>query len=142
MIFWDASAFVRAFLAEDPGYGHARSLFFKEPRHSGSTLLWPETAGALLRRARARWANRSFDTAEVELVLARFELVDLTPDVSERAVELVMRSRLSGPDAAHLASALKLARTSGTRGFRFACSDRELAAAARASGLRVVSPGL
>ena len=142
MIFWDTSAFSRAFLKSDPGYGQARSLLISDGRHAGSTLLWPETASALSRQARTRGASRGFDIEAVRRFLERLELVDFSSDLAGRALDLVIRLRLLGADAAHLATALDLSRRSGRRGFRFACSDRELAASARTMGLRVVSPGL
>lgn len=142
MIFWDTSAFARAFLAEDPGYGHARSLLKLDARHACSTLLWPEAASALLRRAKVKGQQRHFDIVQVRQMLEGFEQVDLLPEVAERAVELVRRFNLSGPDAVHLASGLEFARKAGKRGLSFASSDREQGTAARLAGLRVVSPGL
>ncbi|MCE9581019.1 MAG: type II toxin-antitoxin system VapC family toxin [Planctomycetes bacterium] len=142
MIFWDTSAFARAFLAEDPGYGLARNLLRSDARHACSTLLWPEAASALLRRAKLKGQQRGFDIVQVRKVLEGFERVDLLPPVAERAFELVRRFNLSGPDAVHLASGLEFARKAGKRGLTFASSDREQASAARASGLRVLSPGL
>jgi predicted nucleic acid-binding protein len=142
VIFWDTSAFARAFLENDPGYGQARSLLTADARHAGSTLLWPETASALSRQARSRGAKRGFDVEAVRQFLERLELVEFGSDLATRALDLVIRHHLLGADAAHLATALDLSRRSGRRGFRFACSDRELATAARSQGLRVVSPGL
>lgn len=142
MIFWDTSAFAKAFLPEEAGHDHARNLMIKEPRNAGSALLWPETASALLRRARARGLRRGFDVSGVRGVLDSFEIVEFNAGLAAAAFEFVDRFLLSGSDAAHLATAAALARRAGRRWFTFATSDLDQAAAARWAGLRTVTPGV
>ncbi|MBI2920141.1 MAG: type II toxin-antitoxin system VapC family toxin [Planctomycetes bacterium] len=142
MIFWDTSAFARAFLPDESGHEHARNLLMNEPRNAGSALLWPETTSALLRRARARGSKKGFDVSGVRTILESFEIVDFNATLAAAAFEFVDRFLLSGSDAAHLATAVALARRAGRRWFTFATSDVDQAAAARWAGLRTVTPGV
>ncbi|KAF0246306.1 MAG: hypothetical protein FD180_794 [Planctomycetota bacterium] len=79
--------------------------------------------------------------AEVLRVLGGFLIVDFTQNLSAQAVQLVRAHGLRGADAVHLASALHLSKRLRLRRFHFATSDDAQADAARAEGLRVLSPG-
>jgi hypothetical protein len=140
MIFWDTSALVAAYLREDPGHARARSLLTGKDVSSASTLLRTEAVAAVVRRL---GADRRLGQAVLALVrgqLRAFVLVPVSADVLARAERLILRHRLRGADAVHLASALESRALLGRAGLRFATSDGEQAAAARAEGLRVLDP--
>lgn len=137
MIFWDTSAFARCFLPDEHGHKHALNLLRRETRHAACTLLWPEATAALVRQARG--PSRLLD--EMLRVLSTFEIVDFGSGLCDPSVALIRRHRLRGADGAHLASAVYTWRRLGLKTFFFVTSDDMQAAAARAAGLHVLSPG-
>ncbi len=66
--------------------------------------------------------------------------VEVSPQVSDAAAELVTKRPLRAADAIHLASALLF--KDDTTDLLFAAWDKRLASAARAEGLTVLPPGL
>ena len=134
--YFDSSALVKAVLLE-PGSAHARRLWDDVSLAAASRLATVEVPAALaaarrsgrlssagLRRATELWAERRRDLAHV----------DLDPGVASLGADLAMVHRLSGADAVHLASALRLGPE-----VVFACWDERLRLAATAEGL-VLSP--
>jgi predicted nucleic acid-binding protein len=65
--------------------------------------------------------------------------IPVTAEIHAVLRELLERAPLRGMDAIHLASARWVERQLGSA-LSFYCSDRKLAAAARATGLAVVDP--
>lgn len=85
------------------------------------------------RREVALATRRDGDRATVsraQMVMESLELIELTPELADRAGRL---SSLRALDAIHLASALSL-------GDAFVAYDRRLHDAAAAAGLRVLAP--
>ena len=130
--YFDSSALVKAVLLE-PGSAHARRLWDDASLSASSRLATVEVPAAMaaarrsgrlshagLRRATELWAERRRDLAHVEL----------DPGVASLGADLAMEHRLSGADAVHLASALRLGPE-----VIFACWDERLRAAAMAEGL-------
>lgn len=131
MIYIDTSALMTLMTADEstsPAV-HAYVRDSDQPLVS-SALLAVETRRAILR-------NHPGEVAKGELVLARIELVDITPAVVELA------SRLPDPvlwtlDAIHLATALILRENIEA----VLTYDERLARAAARHGLPVASPGI
>ena len=133
LVYLDASALVKVYVAEADSDQVQRLLRGRSQpttcRHSHV-----EVVSALWRRARAGEISetaRDRAAATLERLLARMKVVEVTPAVTGRAVELVQRHPLRAGDAVQLASALHLAAQSG-RTVRFLCYDGALTAAARA----------
>ena len=142
MIFWDASALIRAFVASEPGHGQATSLLTRKGQHAASILLPAEATSALLRRSGRKGVFPAAFLVDLEQTLGALYLVEIQREASDLARQLVKEHRLRGADSIHLACALLTARQTGRDSLRFATSDAEQAEAARASGLRVITPGL
>lgn len=136
--FWDSSGFVKL-LIEEPGRELAVDAWNDADRNITSRLAVPEVSAALAaarrsgrldgpsdREARRRWAQH----------LDSVDLVELSPDVGDRAADLAIEHALSGADAVHLASLLTISRTEPV----LITWDRRLAAAAASAGLSV-APG-
>ena len=140
MIFWDTSALVKAYFEPEPGHARARNLLLGSEPQCASTLILPEAAGAITRRA---GRNIRLRDAVLNLLEEHLEGMNLTP-MSEPdiglSLKLIRRHSLRGADAVHLAAALLLSKERGNRKFRFITADAEQAAAARAEGLRVLEP--
>lgn len=100
---------------------------------SGLVSSW--LTAAELRRAAGRTGKPSA-VAHVDETLNAVVLIEMTPALLEAAGE-VQPAELRTLDAIHLATALSM----GEPGLEFITYDDRLAMAARAAGLRVLSPG-
>jgi predicted nucleic acid-binding protein len=137
-MFWDTSAFVKCYGGLEPGHARARSLLFKEKGHKGSSLLWPESVSAIVRKLGPNRRLRESLLRLCEDHLKHFDLVPLDQAHMESAVRLIRKHGLRAADALHLAAALMLSREMGRARFRFATSDALQGRAARAEGLKVL----
>jgi predicted nucleic acid-binding protein len=140
VIFWDTSALVKCYSALEAGHERAKNLLLGERGHKGSILLWPEATSAVVRRTAP---DRRLGDSILRLLkdhLQRFDLMPIDDAQVELAVKLIRRKALRGADAIHLAAALSLARELGKGALRFASSDGDQAAAAKAEGLKVIEP--
>jgi len=138
MIFWDTSALIRCYEADEPVQGHAMNLLLRESGHKGSSLIKVEAVSAIIRRFSRRRAVRASLLALLEEHLSHFDLVPIDEHLMELAVKLVRAHSLRAGDALHLAAAVRLARDLGKRRFRFATADTEQADAAEAAGILVI----
>ena len=120
-------------------------LFLPEPETqalraflAGPTrLVASEIVRVELLRALRRAHVREEITTEANVYLATLRLLRLEPGILERAARIAPAD-LRTLDAVHLATALEFSRAPVT----FLSYDQRLAAAARAHGLAVVSPGV
>ena len=138
MNFWDSSAVIEAFDASSSVRRRFENLLRQKTRHAASRLILPEVVSALARRNRSNPAQASLAVREVMETFARFSLHPVADDLIEDSLAIAREDRLKGADAVHLATALSLARDIGRRGFAFITLDKELGAAARSRGLRVL----
>ena len=140
MIFWDASALIRCYVADEPGSARARHWLTHEEGHQGSALLVAEAISAIVRRLRP---NRRLIDRQLGLLeehVAGFALVPVGEAQLEGAERLIRKHALTAADAIHVATATLHARDLGIRTMRFATCDAAQAAAARAEGLKVLEP--
>jgi predicted nucleic acid-binding protein len=135
--FLDASALVKRYVHER-GSDYIRGLVRRKRRLAASQLSLVEVTCAIWRRSRAgdlgggdakRLIKQlATDLSELEVLEARTAVLLLATAVAER-------HPLRAYDAVQLASALRLATSSGIA-TTFVCSDENLCAAAVAEGLR------
>jgi predicted nucleic acid-binding protein len=137
----DSSALVKRYVAE-PGSAAVRALLRGPARPATSRVAFAEVAAAVARRQR----EGDLSAAARDRILSRLRrdmdalvVVEVTADLMESLAGLVRTHPLRGFDAIHLASCLAI-----TRGVpasaEFVCTDPGLAEAARACGMRVVTP--
>jgi predicted nucleic acid-binding protein len=138
MNFWDASALVKVLDESEPGHDRASNLLRQKVRQASCILLPVEIASAIARRYADRPDARRQLRSAWEGLLPGIQLHAIDP-LADGAALLAHRRRLRAADAIYLAVALDL-RAELTRKLVFVTADRELAAAARAEGLRVVTP--
>lgn len=103
-----------------------------------SALSYVESVSALTRgRDTRRFPAARFEAGleELERLWAAIEVHTVTPEVIRDATRVVTDHRLRAYDGVHLASALAVVRVERVT---FACWDRELRAAAGASGLALI----
>jgi predicted nucleic acid-binding protein len=107
----------------------------------------PELVAALTRKMNggevalgdAQRASVNFRSDYREL----YQIVELTPAVAEKAMDLVQRHRLRGYDSVQLAGAVELQHLRESVGmvpFVFVCADENLNQCARLEGLTVINP--
>jgi len=136
MIYWDTSALIKSYNADEIRHSRAENLREAKIRHVSSALLRAELLGVVCSRL---FPNKSFMKAMVTEVLEDLEdwtFLAVDPHV-ETAGALCERYGLRGADAIHLASALTL-RRDVSRKFRFASADRKQLDAAGAENLKVI----
>jgi predicted nucleic acid-binding protein len=129
--FLDASALAKRYV-EEPGSDRVDELLGEATSLGVAVLCLPEIVSALCRRRRERaLTRRQYLAAKKALLrdLADAEVVQLTPEVVGRAVELLEAHRLRAMDALHLGCAI------AWRTERFVSADRTQAEAAGAVGL-------
>ena len=138
MNFWDSSAVV-ALLVSQPGSEDAVDLFASDPLVLvwwGTTVECGSAISRLRREGLLSEADSTLVNAELERLAAGWSEVEPAGAVRAGARELVQRYPLKAVDALQLSAAkIALGEVSGAAGF--VCLDRQLAAAARAEGLRV-----
>lgn len=127
IIYFDASAFVKRYLAES-GSDVLRRASELADRWFMSRVGYVEALGAIARRAR----HPDFAVFHAEWRLVN--VLDVREEVAELAGRLAVEDRLNALDAIHLASALPLIDDE----LKFATWDRRLHAAARRRGLAVL----
>lgn len=125
MIFLDASAAVKA-LIEEPESAAVLRLFADGAEFVASRLLAVELHAVADRR--------SLNHESTDDLLSHISLVSLDDDTMNRAIRL--HSGLRSLDALHLATAIRLRDTITA----LLTYDHDLAEAARAHGLTVISP--
>lgn len=136
MIYWDTSALLKAYNADEAQHARATNVKETRCRHVSSALLRVELLGAVCSR---HFGNKSLMKAlmrEAHEDLKNWTLLAVDPYL-EPAGALCERHGLRGTDAIHLASALTL-RREVTRKFRFASADRRQLAAAKVERLTVI----
>ena len=138
MTFWDASAFVMAYVPLERDHARAASLLRSEPRHAGTVLLRPEATSALVRRHGRDVVTRDRVLALMDVHLKDFDLYPVDDGLLDRAVVLIRRRALRSADAIHLAGAVRIARDLPRAPIRFVTADTEQARPARAAGLRLI----
>jgi predicted nucleic acid-binding protein len=127
VLYLDASALVKLAVEEPEGEALREAGVGWEHR-AASVVATVELTLAVHRAAGADAGVRAMR------VLAPLEVIELTPQVIERAGRA---APLRALDAIHLASALSI----GNRLGAFVTYDRQLGCAATAAGLDVLSPG-
>lgn len=128
-IYLDASAIVKLVVTEPETAALRRFV-------AGDVLrLTSRVATVEVRRAIAR-GGRPGDADRADAVLAGLQVIELGPEIADRAAALEPAT-IRSLDAIHLASALGL----GPELDAFVAYDRRLADAARAAGLAVAAPG-
>lgn len=135
--FLDSSAIVTAY-ASDAGIDRKRELL--SGRVTVSRLTEVETVSGLVRLARENSLRaRSRDVAITEFLgdFARWHIIELLPEITAGAREMLKRHPLRAGDAIQLASGLSV--NAGVAGAldSFVTFDRRLADAARREGLHV-----
>lgn len=126
-------------LVEEAGSEYAERVWNEPDAATASRLVVPEVGAALSAARRAgrlgeeaqRRALREWGRFRIEV-----DVLELTPEIADRAAELAAAQALSGADAVHLASALSLADCRPL----VVTWDRRLASAAFAAGLDVAPP--
>jgi len=145
--FLDTSALVKRYVQE---VGTAwvveattqSSSYLHIPRVTG-----PELMAALTRKiSRGEVAPGDAQRAAVNFrsdYHGLYHIVELTPTVAEKAMDLVQRHRLRGYDSVQLAGAVELQHLRESMGmvpFIFVCADENLNQCARLEGLTVINP--
>ncbi len=142
--YLDASAWVKRY-HQEAGTLWVRELFGKEPFLACGSIGLVEVTATLARKQKTNAFSPS-ELAEKLLDLTghweNFIQIHLFPEALTLARDTAHRLALRGADAVHLASALILQQRFTEAGDRviFVASDRELKAAAQASGLEVIDP--
>lgn len=135
--FFDTSAIIATYTGQ-PGGARARALLAERP--AVSRLAEVEAVSALARLAREISLPDDRRDAVISAVLGDFvawDVIEVTPDVTARARELLVRHVLRASDAIQLASALQLQARAAQSLDAFVTFDRRLIAAARAERLKV-----
>lgn len=146
MIFYylDASAWVKRY-AQETGSRWMEELFAQEPRLACASLGVVEVMATLARKHKAKQlADADFEEQSENVIDDWDDLaqIHLTPEALLFARESAYRMALRGADAIHLGSALLFRQRFTVPGDEviLVASDRELKAAAQASGLSVLDP--
>lgn len=140
ILFVDTSALVKIYIGE-PGSERMREAVAREEPAVASRLAFAEIHATFARRRREGLLLASeFDQLRLRFGEDWEELtqVPIGPEVLALVPGLCERHPLRGADALYLASALLL-RQEGLE-TTFACSDRNLLAAAAAEGLAIFDP--
>lgn len=138
MIFWDTSALLRCYEANEPSHVRAKNLLLREKGHVGSALIRLEAVSGIRRRFARDKGMLSTLVRTVRGHLDHFDLAPLEERVLDKAMAVIERHALRAGDALHLASAILLSKDLGRRQFRFATVDDEQGIAASAEGLKVI----
>ena len=136
--FFDSSALLKLYLVED-GSERVRAAARVRSRVVVSRIAYAETAATLGRLFHDGDIDEPKHDALLDLLdedFPKFDVIEAKRWLGSTLRDLIGRRRLRGMDAIHLASALTLKPRP-----RFWSSDRDLADAAEAEGLRVIRPG-
>lgn len=131
-LYLDSSAVVKLF-AKEAGSSNLVELLRSELGGSGSRLIVSRLTRVETLRSLRR---RGVDVSAAKAFLAQADLIEL------RAEDFILAETLTPPqlrslDALHLASAIRLSQLD----IGFVTYDRQLGAAARDAGLKVLTPG-
>lgn len=140
MNFWDSSALVRCTHAREQGHARALNFLGQPVRQIASVFLRTECVAGISRSRRHDPSGRRSTLRWLEAQLRRFALLELTPEVLDRACTLASKHFLRAGDSIHLASALDFAGPTDRKRLVLITCDDEQARAAAAEGLRVVRP--
>jgi len=140
-VYLDSSALVKRYVKE-PGSREMKRLFGGGEALLVSAIGWAECLAALSRKRHdGTLSVRSHDRA-CEALSDEWKSMNeiaVTSEIHQSVRDLLSQTPLRGMDAIHLASALWAERRL-EESLPFYCSDRKLAAAARALGFAVVDP--
>jgi hypothetical protein len=147
--YFDSSALVKRYLAETgSAWVQARC---NDPARTIVTadLSRVEVAAAFAAKLRGRFITQAeYQEARAKLAAdtrKRYQLVPVTPQRVDEAIELTARHRLRGYDAVHLACALRLNRALMDHQLptlTLVAADNDLLKAAQAEGLETENPDL
>ena len=148
LLFWDASALVKAYSTEAGTPIVLGAIKVMRGRGSVLTeLVVLEAFTVLAKLWRAKNLTRHAYTAAIDELShdyrAAFDVVEVDGPIRQQAFELARRYRgsaLGAMDLLHLASALEAARERRPEPLVFATSDGPLQSAAAAEGLRTFNP--
>jgi predicted nucleic acid-binding protein len=132
--FLDSSALAKRYVAE-PGSERVDDLLAEASSLGVSVVCLPEIVSALCRRRRERaLGRRQYDSAKAAVLgdIADADVIQLTPEVVRRAVDLLERHPLGTIDALHIGGAL------AWEADRFVSADRRQVRAALSAGLDCV----
>lgn len=135
--YFDTSSVI-PLLVDEVASERCERLWDEAARAVSSRLLYPEARAALAQAARTGRLSRAEHraaVAELDALVAEFDVVELTAEVAYSAGELAEQHALRGYDAVHLAAALTLAEDD----LVFVTGDVQLVAAARGAGLAVAA---
>jgi predicted nucleic acid-binding protein len=138
MIFWDTSALIRCYEANERSHARAKNLLLHEKGHIGSALIRIEAFSGIRRRLGNDKGNLRSLLTTIEEHLDHFDLSPIDERVLEKGINLVDRHALRAGDAIQLAAAVLLSKDLGRRQMRFATVDAEQAKAASSEGLKVI----
>ncbi len=147
--YLDTSALVKGYAQED-GTTWVTALLTSLVGHEIYTtrVAGPEMVAAFARKARTAAvtpdeAARITDVFRYDWQQRRFFVLDVTADVTERAMDLAKRQNLRGYDAVHLATALEVQavrRSLGLADLVFVSADNAQRHAAATEGLITADP--
>lgn len=137
ILYLDSSSIVKLYVDEDHS-NETRQVVATASRVSSTILAYVEVRAALARQRRERRirTERSYNQV-LDTFLADwrdYHSIPTSDEVVERAGDLAADHALSGYDAVHLASAIRLRRGTAEE-VRFSTWDGRLARAARSEGL-------
>ncbi len=139
VFFWDTSALVKRYFAEDGSARVADLLAGENDSHIASRLALAEVPAAIVRRVQDAGASNTLLVRFERDIAMLFSLSSFDDALADEAARAVRRHRLRGCDSLQLAAALRiLARDSE---MVFVCADDELNAAASTEGMQVIRPG-
>lgn len=138
--YFDASALAKRYVFETDS-PHVSQLL-KDSPPATSRLTEVEVASALARRTRENiltLRERDRALAALDQDMRTFYVVEILPEVTALAIELLTHDQLRGPDAIQLASCLFLKKHLQQK-VEFIAFDRQLVNVAKRKGLLVWKP--
>ena len=138
--YFDASALAKRYVFETESPQVSQLL--KDGPSATSRLTEVEVASALARRTRENILTpreRDRALAALEQDMSTFYVVELLPEVTALAIDLLKHYRLRGPDTIQLASCLFLKKHL-LQEVEFIAFDRQLVDVAKRKGLQVWKP--
>ncbi len=138
--YFDASALAKRYMLETESPQVSQLL--KESSPATSRLTEVEVASALARRGREKILTpqeRDRSLTALHLDMGTFYVVELLPEVTALAIELLTQHQLRGPDSIQLASCLFL-KAHLQQEVEFIAFDRQLVNVAKRKDLQVWKP--
>ena len=148
--YLDTSALTK-FYALEPGSTWITNLIESTDNHELFTIriTGPEIIAAFLRKVRTKEISRQVATRLITDFRAdwqlRYQVIEVTSTVTDRAMQLIEKHSLRGYDAVHLAAALALQefrQQLQLPALTFISSDDEQVKVAKAEGLQIENPNL